>query len=82
MKQRAFLQHHRQEAAPAAESLRSASLLIGGRRRTCTHLPQMATFGRGLLKGINRPAAAAPLRCIGAATPRAPAHQPREAGGA
>eukprot|EP01047_Picozoa_sp_COSAG01_P124511 COSAG01_NODE_53502_length_338_cov_11.276151_1_plen_53_part_10 len=50
----------RQEAAPAAESLRSASLLIGGRRRTCTHLPQMATFGRGLLKGINRPAAAAP----------------------
>jgi hypothetical protein len=54
----------------------------GGRRRTCTHLPRMATFGRGLLMAINRPAAATPLRCIGAATPRAPAHQRREAGGA
>jgi hypothetical protein len=48
---RATARSHRQEAAPAAESLRSASLLIGGRRRTtCTHLPRMATFGRGLVR--------------------------------
>jgi hypothetical protein len=51
---------HRQEAAPAAESLRSASLLIGGRRRTTCTLtcrgwqPSAEALCDGLSRRLNR----------------------------